>query len=248
MAVILFSGSLPGLLPTAIAGCKVWYDPMQEAYADNAAVSTMTDRSGNAYNATQGVGANQPTFKTNIKNGQSIYRFDGGDYTVAATITNIFSAAAGTAIIVAKLGTANTNQATSYDNEALFSETNGGRVGIHFKTTPVQIGVHYDGSVDDASIGGASVDGVWHIWTYMYDSSNVYIGKTDTRTASMGVTASGATVGLADNMNVGVNYNAVAFFDGDVGDFAVWNVALTEGNRKLIEQRYAYKYGITLPY
>lgn len=49
----------------------------QEVYGDNAAVSQITDLSGNGYHATQADATKQPIFKTGIINGRSVYRFDG---------------------------------------------------------------------------------------------------------------------------------------------------------------------------
>jgi len=41
---------------------------------------------------------------------------------------------------------------------------------------------------------------------------------------------------------------AATFLDGDVAETVIYNVALTETDRKLIEQHLAGKYAITLPY
>lgn len=51
--------------------------------ADNTAVSTWADRSGNGYDVSQATGANQPTLQTGEVGGSSIVRFDGSnDYLV----------------------------------------------------------------------------------------------------------------------------------------------------------------------
>lgn len=47
--------------------------------ADAAAVTTWPDISGNSRDATQATAARQPTFRTNVLNGQPVVRFDGGD-------------------------------------------------------------------------------------------------------------------------------------------------------------------------
>lgn len=63
--------------PKAIAGLAVWLKADALVLSDGAAVSTWADSSGSGRNATQGVGANQPTYKTAIVNGLPVVRFAG---------------------------------------------------------------------------------------------------------------------------------------------------------------------------
>lgn len=49
------------------------------AQADGTAVSAWADQSVNGRNAAQATGANQPTYKTAILNGQDVVRFDGSN-------------------------------------------------------------------------------------------------------------------------------------------------------------------------
>ncbi len=59
--------------------------------ADAAAVSTWSDRTSNAANATQS-GANRPIYKVNIQGGQPVVRFDGTDdyYPMETPLATVF--------------------------------------------------------------------------------------------------------------------------------------------------------------
>lgn len=58
----------------------LWLAPWQETgFADNDAVGTLSDFSGNARHFTQATAANKPTFKTNILNSKPAVRFDGSN-------------------------------------------------------------------------------------------------------------------------------------------------------------------------
>lgn len=58
------------------AGASFHYDARWLSLTDGTGVQTWTDLAG-SNNATQATSANQPTFKTNILNGNPILRFDG---------------------------------------------------------------------------------------------------------------------------------------------------------------------------
>lgn len=59
----------------------LWFDASQETYNNDDSVTVITDKSGNGRNATPPLAANRPLFKTNIKNSQPAFLFDGtNDY------------------------------------------------------------------------------------------------------------------------------------------------------------------------
>jgi hypothetical protein len=63
--------------PDAISGLQMWLDASQiVGLVDGDPVATWADASGNANDATQATGANQPLYKTNILNGLPVVRFD----------------------------------------------------------------------------------------------------------------------------------------------------------------------------
>jgi hypothetical protein len=59
----------------------MWQDSARTIPASTAAdvIGAWDDLSGNSYHVTQGTTANKPTLRTNVQNGRSVIRFDGGD-------------------------------------------------------------------------------------------------------------------------------------------------------------------------
>lgn len=68
------------------AGASYHYDARWLSLTDGTGVGTWTDLAG-SNNATQATSANQPTFKTNILNGNPILRFDGTNDQFSLTST-----------------------------------------------------------------------------------------------------------------------------------------------------------------
>lgn len=77
-----------GFTPATISGLKLWLDSSDAATvyqsnggalaaADGDPVGYWIDKSGQGNHATQASGTNKPAFRTNIKNGKPIIRFDG---------------------------------------------------------------------------------------------------------------------------------------------------------------------------
>lgn len=75
------------------AGANLVLDARYIAQSNSTAVSSWSDRSGNAYNAAQATGAKQPTFETAGVGGQGAVKFDGGDVlAISSGYTNLLSA------------------------------------------------------------------------------------------------------------------------------------------------------------
>jgi len=75
------------------AGAGLVLDARYISQSNSTAVSSWSDRSGNAYNAAQATGAKQPTFETAGVGGQGAVKFDGGDVLeISSGYTNLLSA------------------------------------------------------------------------------------------------------------------------------------------------------------
>jgi hypothetical protein len=123
----------------------LWLKADALALADAAAVSSWTDSSGNARHATQGTGANQPTYRTNIVNGKPVIRFDGStDHLVTPALPTAVPAI--TVVTVAAKRTAWSNGTYLYE-----TPTTGAYYGAYFSGTG---GGHPDGSFAAFMLGG----------------------------------------------------------------------------------------------
>lgn len=84
------SSALPTFDPTQVSGMAAWWAARMESFANNDAVGTMTDWSGNGLHLTQATASKKPTFKTAQKNGQPAFQADGvDDFVSGGNILNI---------------------------------------------------------------------------------------------------------------------------------------------------------------
>ena len=76
-------GGAAAFSPTDIAGLQLWLDASQiTGLNDGDAVAAMTDYSASSGDLAQGTASKRPTYKTAIKNGLPVVRFDGVDDTL----------------------------------------------------------------------------------------------------------------------------------------------------------------------
>jgi hypothetical protein len=76
--------------PTSIAGIKAWYDAADTGTISlsGSAVTQWNDKSGNAFNLTQGTAARRPASGVNTLNSLNVITFDGNDVLQAATASD----------------------------------------------------------------------------------------------------------------------------------------------------------------
>ena len=88
-SILNVQGVAPAFAPTDIAGCQLWLDASDATTISiGTGVSQWNDKSGQGNNATQEVGANQPSYQTAIQNGLNVVRFDGSnDVLNASSVT-----------------------------------------------------------------------------------------------------------------------------------------------------------------
>jgi len=257
MPVTFFSGGSPGLDPTSIASLTLWYEASVGIFQDEAATNPVTADgqsvqawvdAKNSFKVIRNGAGTEPTYKTAIFNGRPVLRFDASDDQLLNTggTADDYIASTGTTIFsVAKYSDA-TPANDQY--QILFYNATGARycMGIHnLAGGQTAYGLNDDGGYDNAALTGAM--NTLTIYSRFHNGSNVYLGRNDTRTASMNAVASGnATIGA----NTGLYLRN---FPGgpagiDIAELIVFNTALSEDDRKGIETRLAWKYGVTLPY
>lgn len=255
MPVILLGGSLPGLAPSEVTGCQLWYDASANVYTDEAgttpagdtdAVRAWTDRVSGYKVTTQGTASAAPVLDVDLANGRPALLFDATNdqlYT-ADNAADSYLGTSNTEFLVVKF-----TDATPAADQRIVMFYDGVNVNVSIQNIggfTTMRATNYDGSQDVADKASLTMTS-WMIITRMNNGSNVLIGHNDTRTASLTSTASGNTsFGANCNLhirNVPATYNAL-----QVAEIAHFNVALSEANRQEIERRLAFKFGITLPY
>lgn len=213
-------------LPTDYANLSGWWDASQESFANNDPVGTITDKSGNSRNLT-GAGAARPTFKTAMfPRGGSGFDFDGTDdaVTSAATFETFAPAAAYSFAFLFIANTIGTANANSYDNDAVFCETNGNCSLYLHSTTPTAGLGHWDGA--DKKQTQTIVTGTACVITGRYDGTNIYIAKDGGAEAS---TAAGTRSAGGFFLRFGANYNSAQFADITIAEGFFYSVARTAG-------------------
>lgn len=86
----IVASSKASFTPASIANLKAWYDASDTATitASGSAVTQWNDKSGNAYNVTQGTAAQRPVTGTRTQNGLNMIDFQTNDVLVASTASN----------------------------------------------------------------------------------------------------------------------------------------------------------------
>lgn len=176
--------------PSDIAGLKLWLKADAiTGLSDGDAVTTWSDSSGQGNNAGQGTASKKPTYKTAIKNGLAIVRFDGTDDFMDLA-TDLF----------------NTNVPKTVFVVATVSSTNGLLIGD----------VGYDGYWSGGQYSqGVMVYGGNAQMMHRSASNGVYItgGAASAWTIISAIFADGATSYLyQDGAQKGTSTNALASF------------------------------------
>lgn len=250
---VLLLGGTPGLPPNSIAGLVLWFDASVGVFSDagttpavnNDPVQQWNDQSVSAHHASQGTLGQRPLLITNGVNGRPVVRFDTSDDFMTRTANNdddLINLSAKTIFVVWKV--TNEGDATQY---AITFNDGSERLTVGRTTSGTGESGNDDGGGGRDVVTKAMGDAAFHVQTLHHAGGSLYIGVDDTRTASMSSTASGNT-SVGANTNLFLRRFPAAAEVCDIAEIAMYNVALTEGERQSVEQYLAYKYGISLPY
>lgn len=209
-------------------------DPDQEAYNDNDAVTTITNQGTGA----NGTGGADPTFKTNIINGKSVYRFDSGsseykdfgtgfgkpaNFTVISVFaTDTLAADQGIIGVSDNAGTNSTVWGIIFHNSAspgTISGANSEDVGIEISVSRTTNAVISATSFAVIAIRYTNGDTFQDVWA---NGGQVPITQV--------LSQSNANTGTAYDFSMGrVGEENSNYFDGDIGRTLLVDSALTDG-------------------
>jgi len=234
--------------PTSITGCRLWLDG-----ADSTTITTVTgvsqwnDKSGNAYNLTQGSTGSQPTRTGNLLNFVSNYYLNIPQAAVNNLSTwSIFFAInpiSSTNWIMAKQKDGvNTYNVLSMTNNT----TNGGTLQTG------STGFLYWRSLNNAGqlvSTGAITTSILQIWNLTFDGTNLYFYKNGVlERTSAGVFAISNDTS-ATNFTLGVWIQSATIINSGVtnfrlGEMLVYTTGLATSQRQQIEGYLAWKWGL----
>lgn len=231
--------------------------------AADGAVARWADKSGNARHATQETSGNRPQRKTSVFNGLDVLRFDGSDDFLDSTdFLDLSSGQEITIFAVVKIAVTGVTQAIaskygksspSVSNTADgwgFRLLNSGKMDF-FGTTDEGDGFSKRLSDSTVSASGLTVlavkaaAGSLSLATLYRNSSIVASSATASNAETLEDTSYAVTVGaLRYTFNTTVN-KYVQFFNGDIAEVIVYNSALSDANRSVVESYLMSKWGIT---
>ena len=232
-----FMGGVDGSIPSSVPGLQFWFAAWKEtAYADAAEVNSPTDFSGNGVVMTSPSGVRRPLYKTNIINGQPVFRFDGTNDCWQGTKANFDFLHTGSNTLFFIVKQSVSSSAYLYDSSNGVSPTNIGRTIRMLGTNGNYVDNGYAGSTPNdvwaiQSPNGTLPVGDWSIIVNRYTQGNTgddfenWIDSepriTDQGTlspsasTSTGLPTIGATSGLGNPLN------------GDLAEVFAYNRALT---------------------
>ena len=196
------------------------------------AVSQWDDKSGQAANATQGTGSDQPTTNADAINSKNVIDFDGTDHFMNLDSDVTLAADFSVFIVLNTDATVNTRMAIG-DN------VSGTKIGI---VNPNKLFVRVvDACSSDATQTFASGNSILYITR---DTSNkvdqAFNGASLNRLFSNAAQSGTTTYG-----RIGLDQSGF-HWDGDIAEVIIYNRALTSTERSDIERYLATKWGISI--
>lgn len=143
------------------------------------------------------------------------------------TLSDVISSTAHTILVAFYVKGVTANNAASYDNEAIIADT-GGYAGIFLKNTGsgyLAQCYNWDGNEDKVEV--SVLLNTSYVLMARHESGNLYASLNGGSETSV---ASGTTTNLTGAVTIGRNEASAGFFNGRIGEIAIYNAALTGSN------------------
>ena len=149
------------------------------------------------------------------------YTLANNDNTAAKALSALITNSAFTIMVSVYVDAIATNAANPYDNDAIIAD-NGGFFGIHLKTGNA-VFYNWDGNADSIVLPISLATS--YVLMFRHEGGNIYASLNGGAESSA---ASGNTSDVSNTVRIGKNNGSGnKFFNGRMGEIAVWNVALT---------------------
>jgi hypothetical protein len=233
-----------GFVPTDLgADLWAWYDA---SYAPSVTIATgvsnLADRSGNARDATNGVGGTQPALASAVQNGLDALYYDATAAFVL-DIPDMSALTAGTYVAIAKRDEDPPTGSGASGGDAgpvLYSGTS-----VENEHHPYNDGTIYDsfGSTVRKTAGNPTPSlASWFLFSARSAASDYEFYVNGTSLFSTGTN----TVGFNTLPSIGLSRAAAQNyrFEGHIGEVVILGVAATTANRQKVEGYLAWKWGV----
>lgn len=185
--------------------------------ADNTSLSAINDLAKRGNNWAQGTGANQPTYKTGIINGNNVFRFDGtaDNMTVAHAASNDYS---GAMTIVAAI-----NTTSIASTRRIFSKASAAAGGFAFGINQSRIIFTARDVSDYQTTTGIISASTWTVIAAVYNGSDSVTFYKDR--SSVSTHSGGAVLSTTGPLILGAQNGPSEFWTGDCQNlFWAWRV------------------------
>lgn len=258
---------LPGIIassqtsfnPLSIANCKVWLDASDTSTISlsGSEVTQWTDKTANGYTFTQGTSANRPLSGTRTQNGRNVIDFDGTNDKLVATSSgstwNFLHNGTEHTILVAFLQDVDSNNGFFLGTSAANFVNRGASHGVLAGDRIFSQVATGSGSIRavDADVTSFGDMQVFTYVSFTMKPSNATAservafryknGAANKPNAATGaVSTSDATFALS----IGSNSTDTFPLNGVLGEILIYDVALSDANRGLLETYLATKWNI----
>lgn len=222
------TGSISGPVP----GASLWLDATNLvgtgiSPGNNTAVGSWHDLSGFGTSFSQGVGANQPIYKTNILNGNSVVRFNGTSSYMQSAQAALIGPTMTVFIVGTTNGNAGTGRGTFFDYSSGISTNTGCNIlQIGASDGGPEIGIgYYDSSLHEVFSTTITLPYTAILSTYN-DGANAYLSSNGTQIATEAM----GNLGTPNHAyyTIGSLLNGVSgwWLNGDIGELLVYPGAL----------------------
>lgn len=222
-------------VPSDVTGMVQWLDVDDLALADNDPVATWPDASGNANDADQSTSGDRPVFKTNIANGKSIVRYDGGTSGNYLNLGDLSALTEGEIFIVVKT---DNDPATDANGGLWVMGTSGNNTRYPFAEGTIldDFGSTVRKTTPDPATPLNQFN-VYSVFSATNDWASYINGVLHHSTASN-------TVGFPADAELGRSSDVNQRFDGDIGDLIIYDHKLTGTERTNVVNYLRSKFGI----
>ena len=247
--------------PNSISGLAMWLKADSiTGLNDDDAVSNWPDSSGNNRYAAQSTSSYQPIYKTNVLNGQPAIRFDGADDALPIMDSNPQSMTSISMFIVHQIDSGATG--TSYYPLILGGDGNTTGQYLGFETQNSYSGSSADivdvfagyGNDARATLKNEAAFGSWKMWSTVSQNTvfntKMYVNGAP---ATMSTTGTDQNLAVKISTTAGDNWGNIGgtrysiyptAYKGDIAEVLIYNRALSDTERRTVEQYLANKYNL----